>query len=98
MPVISGYNLNEPTEQDALAALQRVFGAARAEAHWKQACVEALLQPGRVQPGAELTRAAAALAEAGGPAAMVARSIEIRMRTFYRLAEREQTLANRATS
>lgn len=97
MQAIPGYNLSEPTEQDALAALQRVFGAARAEEHWKAACVEALLQPGRVRSGAELGRVAAALAQVGGPAAMVARSIEIRMRTFSRLAERQQSLTSQAT-
>ncbi len=98
LPVIPGYNLTEPTEDDARAALQRVFGAAMAETLWKAACVEALLLPGRVGPGVPLGRVADALAAQGGAAAMVARSIEIRMRTYYRLAERERTLAQRATS
>lgn len=94
MSGISGYNFEEPTELDAVAALTRVFGADSAKARWTEACVEALLLPGMVKPGAALGRAAAALALQGGSAAMVARSIEIRMRTYYRLLERTLPSAN----
>lgn len=83
---IPGYDFSEPTEAHAVAALGRVFGAGAAEVRWQLACRAAGLEPGRVSPGDELARAAAELAAAGGAAAMVARSIEIRMRTYARLA------------
>lgn len=88
MPIIPDYNLKEPTEHDALASLQRVFGPQQAQTRWAQACVEALRTPGMVRPGADLARVSDALATQGGPAATVARAIEIRMRTYYRLLER----------
>ncbi len=96
--VIPGYNLEEPTERDALAALQRVFGAAKAETHWAAACADAALRHGRVKPGAELAKAADALKTQGGAAAVVARSIEIRMHTYYRFIERDRSLTGRDAS
>lgn len=83
---IPGYDLNPPSEADAIAALHRVFGPERGAEHWAEACRAAGLAPGRVGSGAPLGRAAAALAAQGGPCAALARSIEIRIRTHARLA------------
>jgi hypothetical protein len=83
---IPGYDLSPPSEADAVASLNRVFGPERGAEHWAQACRAAGLAPGRVAPGEPLGRAAAALAEQGGPCAALARSITIRIRTHARLA------------
>jgi hypothetical protein len=91
---IPGYELRVPTEADARAALHRVFGAAKGDRHWEEACGAASLEPGRVSPGAELERAAEALGRQGGAAAMVARSIEIRMRTYARLVKNVRAAAS----
>jgi hypothetical protein len=85
---IPGYNdYRAPTEDDARAALQRVFGAERGAEHWAAACRAACAAPGRVED-AELARVVQALSSQGGPCVAVARSIEIRMRTYTRLASR----------
>jgi hypothetical protein len=83
---LPGYDLREPTEDDARASLQRVFGADRGAERWAQACRDAGLFPGQVGTAIMLDRAARALSAQGGPAAMVARSVEIRLRTYARLA------------
>lgn len=83
---LPGYDLHEPTEADARASLQRVFGPARADDFWRQACRDAGLAPGGVASAPQLARVVQALAAQGGPAAAVARSVEIRMRTYARLA------------
>jgi hypothetical protein len=86
---IPAYNdFRAPTEADARAALQRVFGAERGAERWSAACRAAGVAEGRVNGADALTRAVQALATLGGPAAAVARSIEIRMRTHTRLAAR----------
>ena len=85
-PPLPGYNLHAPTEEDARAALQRVFGAERAAERWAQACRQAGVAPGHVDGAAQLQKVAAALSGQGGPTAVVARSIEIRIRTYARLA------------
>lgn len=95
---IPGYNLVEPSEQDARAALQRVFGAANADVRWAQACAHVNVRPGRVSPGDELRAVAAALGLQGGAAATLARSIEIRIRTFYRLPLTPVSSPSRAAS
>lgn len=82
---LPGYDLREPTEDDARTSLQRVFGAERAAEYWAQACREAGIFPGQVRTATMLSRVAAALAAQGGAAAMVARSVEIRLRTYARL-------------
>ena len=88
-PGIPGYNdYRAPTEADARAALQRVFGPERGGERWSDACRAAGLAPGRVEGTEPLTRAIQALAAQGGPSTAVARSIEIRMRTYTRLASR----------
>lgn len=87
-PPVPGYDLREPTEADARAALGRVFGAERAAERWSRACGDAGLAPDRVGTPALLQRAVQALATQGGPATAVARSMEIRMRTYVRLAAR----------
>ncbi len=94
---IPGYNLVEPCERDARAALQRVFGA-KADERWTQACHAADLRPGFVKPGEQLRAVAAALALQGGAAATLARSIEIRIRTFYRLPLTAASSSSRAAS
>ncbi len=72
-----------------MAALDRVFGAERSRALWSDACRTAGVVPGRVQPGAEIERTILRLALQGGAAATVARSLEIRLRTYARLAARQ---------
>lgn len=86
-PGIPGYDgFRAPTEADARAALQRVFGPERGAERWAEACRDAGLPVGYVDGAEPLTRAVQALAALGGPSAAVARSIEIRMRTHTRLA------------
>ena len=67
-------------------SLQRVFGAERGAERWAQACGEAGLFPGQVRTTALLDRVVKALAAQGGSAGVVARSVEIRLRTYARLA------------
>lgn len=83
---LPGYDLREPQEEDARASLQRVFGPARGEERWSQACRDAGLTAGGVRTRVQLVQAVQALAAQGGPSAAVARSVEIRMRTWTRLA------------
>ncbi len=85
-PRLAGYDLREPTEDDARESLRRVFGAERGAERWTAACQEAGLAVGRVGGTAHLQRAVRALSAQGGPAAAVARSVEIRIRTYARLA------------
>jgi hypothetical protein len=83
---LPGYDLREPTEADARQSLQRVFGADRGAERWSAACREAGLMEGHVRTSTQLTRVVQALSAQGGPAAVVARSVEIRLRTYARLA------------
>jgi hypothetical protein len=83
---IPGYSLHPPGEADARAALQRVFGAERGGERWSQACRAAGLEVGRVEYGPPFERAVAELAAQGGSTAVIARSMEIRLRTYARLA------------
>jgi hypothetical protein len=83
---LPGYDLREPTEADARTSLQRVFGPERGEERWASACQTAGLAVGAVQGRDQLQRATQALSAQGGPAAAVARSVEIRMRTYARLS------------
>lgn len=83
---LPGYELREPEEADARASLQRVFGPARGEERWSQACRDAGLTAGGVHTRVQLAQAVQALAAQGGPSAAVARSVEIRLRTYARLA------------
>ena len=85
---IPGYNLVPPTEADALAALQRVWDQARGARAWADGCRDAGVVEGKVDSIPALERVVAALARQGGATATVARSIEIRMRTYARLAAR----------
>jgi len=84
--VIPGYSLRPPGEADARAALQRVFGEERGGERWSQACRAAGLTPGRVEDGEPFERVVEALSAQGGSTAVVARSMEIRLRTYARLA------------
>lgn len=92
---LPGYDLREPSEADALAALERVFGPERAADRWSRACGEAGLLAGHLSTAAQLGRAVAALAGQGGTTSVVARSIEIRMRTFARLSASAAVAAGR---
>lgn len=67
-------------------SLQRVFGADRGTLFWAQACRDAALFPGQVRTTPLLERAVKALSAQGGAAGVVARSVEIRLRTFARLS------------
>lgn len=86
--VLPGYALAQPREADALAALQRVFGADRGRALWADACGLAGVREGEALTPALLERTLESLASQGGAAATVARSIGIRMRTWNQLAAR----------
>lgn len=88
LPHVPGYELAAPTDSDVRAMLERVFGAPRAEALWLEACRGAQLDPARVDTLPRLQRVSAALASAGGAASTVARSLDIRIRTYTRLAAR----------
>ena len=83
---LPGYDLREITEADACASLERVFGPERGAEAWSRACRDAGLMRGHVSTAALLQRAAQALSAQGGPAVAIARSIEIRIRTYARLA------------
>jgi hypothetical protein len=85
---VPGYNLAAPTEADAIAALERVFGRERGRVLWTSACRQAGLDVGKASTGSALERALKALAAQGGAAATVARSITIRMRTHTQLVAR----------
>ena len=93
---ISAYNCSAPTEADALAALGRVFGAQRGSEIWARACRASGLAPGAVGNPALMERCAQTLANEGGAAATVARSVTIRLRTYNRLAARSPTPAMEA--
>ena len=85
---IPGYDLSPPSEANAIAALQRVWDPERGTAAWSRACQAAGVRAGHVRDAATLERVVAALSAEGGATATVARSIEIRMRTYARLAAR----------
>lgn len=85
---VPGYDLAAPTESDALASLQRVFGSARGTQLWTDACRLAGLAPGNLRTTADLERATQTLGSQGGAAATVARSIGIRIRTHTQLMAR----------
>ena len=95
---LAGYNLAAPTESDAIAALERVFGAVRGRAVWSDACGMAGVVSGTAQPGAPLARVTQALAAQGGAAATIARSIDIRMRTYTQIAARQSAPSTGARS
>jgi hypothetical protein len=85
---LAGYDLAPPTESDVEAMLRRVFGPDRAVAIWADARRAAGFAVRPVHTADELQQVASALAAAGGAATTVARSIEIRLRTYSRLAAR----------
>ena len=88
---IPGYNLGMPAEPDVQASLERVFGAEQGAQRWTEACRSAGVFVGRIRGEDQLERAIQALGAQGGASASVARSIEIRMRTYARLAARAAT-------
>lgn len=83
---IPGYGLTPPGEPQARDALRRVFGADRGDGCWDQACRAVGLRSGHVLARPQFETAVRALAGQGGPAATIARSLEIRLRTYDRLA------------
>lgn len=87
-PPIPAYDYSAPTEAAVTASLARVFGAERATAEWASACRAAGLEPGRLASSTQLERAVASLSRQGAAQATVARAVEIRMRTYDRLAAR----------
>ncbi|MBA4158485.1 MAG: hypothetical protein H0X65_13555, partial [Gemmatimonadetes bacterium] len=79
---IPAYDLSEPTEEYVRAALERVFGPDGATDRWSESCRLAGLVSGNVDTGSQLQRALRVLAEQGGPAAVTARSMQLRMSTY----------------
>ena len=71
-----------------MAALQRVYGEEKGAEHWAAACRASRILPGWVRGRDSLDRVLQALAAQGGPQSVVARSMEIRLRTYDRLAAR----------
>lgn len=87
-PRIKDYDLSAPTEQSALVSLTKVFGAERAAELWERACQSSGYAVGHVTSPRQVERCAIALVLNGGACATVGRSVEIRLRTYYRLASR----------
>lgn len=83
---ISAYRYAAPTEAEVVASLARVFGTERGAMEWAKACRRAGATVGAVSTAQLVERCAQALASEGGALATVARSVEIRMRTYNRLA------------
>ena len=92
---VAAYDFAPPTEADAIAALQRVFGPARGMDAWTEACRAAGVAVGKLGSVVELQRAADGLARQPGAAATVARAITLRLRTYNRLAERAAAIGGR---
>ena len=85
---LPGYALDAPREADAVAALERVFGAQRGRAMWAESCGRAGVHVDEALSPELLERVLESLTARGGAAATVARSITIRMRTYAQLAAR----------
>ena len=85
-PRLAGYDLREPTEDDVAAALRRVFGTTRGTEQWMRACGDAGVVPGEIGSTPLLNQVVKVLQAQGGACAMVAQSVEIRQRTYARLA------------
>ena len=85
---IPAYDYSAPTEAAVTASLARVFGAERATAEWASACHACGLAPGQLATASQLERVVASLARQGAAQATIARAVEIRMRTYDRLAAR----------
>lgn len=83
---IAAYGYGAPTEAEVVASLARVFGPQRGAEAWAKACRTAGVAVGAVNTTQEVERCARALATEGGAYATVARSVDIRMRTYTRLA------------
>lgn len=94
-PRVREYGLTAPTEADAIAALQRVFGAGRGIDAWTAACRGAGLSVGAITSVDQLQRAAEALASQPGAAPTVARAITLRIRTYNWLAARAAATGGR---
>ncbi len=87
-PIVS-HRFTAPTAAESRAALSRVVGPQRGAALWEQACAAAGIDPDADPvPADDLRRATEALAGHGGAVATVARAIQIRLRTYARLAAR----------
>ena len=86
-PRIPGYEFTSPTEADAVAALIRVFGAEQGTEAWRRACRTARVPEGLVR-AEDMPRLAEILIGQPGALSAVGRSLQIRLRTHARLAER----------
>lgn len=85
---IAAHAYTGPTPAAAVVALGRAVGVERAGALWQGACETAGLHAPERMSGDEMQRVAAALAAHGGPVASAARALQIRLRTYARLAAR----------
>ena len=88
---IPDYGLDAPTEADVVAALHRVWGPERGSRMWAEACRAAGVSMGHVDTLDRLIRVNGFLAAQGGATATLARSVEIRIRTWTRLQSRSAT-------
>jgi hypothetical protein len=96
-PPIASHGYAAPTAADSLAALTRVVGPERAEVLWSEACRGAgLAHAGDPLSLEELQATSEQLRAHGGAIATVAYAMQIRLRTYARLAARGQTPAPHA--
>jgi hypothetical protein len=86
-PRIPGYEFTSPMEADAVAALIRVFGPQQGREVWRDVCRAARVPEGMVR-AEDMPRLADALVSEPGAVSAVGRSLQIRLRTHARLAER----------
>jgi len=88
---VASHAYRGPTATDSEAALARVVGPERGAELWAEACQAAGVRAGNDATPDELQRATDFLVAQGGAVATVARAIQIRIRTYERLAARGAT-------
>lgn len=86
---VPGYGYARPQARDLYATLERVFGRREASALWRTACRDAGLDPaaGDAFDLDALEALTARFLAMQGPERTVGISFEMRLRTWYRLAE-----------
>ena len=88
---VASPGFDEPTEQDALAALCEVAGDEEGRRHWADARAAAGVPEGTLGLD-ELWGVAQALARQGGMVGVTARSLGIRIRSYVLLSQKQGRL------
>ena len=90
-PVLPGYGLAPPAQDDALLHLARVMGVDRGVALWRDVCRRARVPFDADRPlsPAEMERAGEELSRVAGPAGVVGRGLVVRARTYLLLLQRQ---------